>query len=283
MNKFVSCLILASAIVAHAQETSLNGIVTTRLVQPDGVTTAFLLVDPAKPTVAVTASGADATALLPRNQVTLSATPATGPFGAGFQAKAGSVSVSETNQPFKSGPATAAAFKDASAIAGNYVQVPGLTFTSAKFDASGTAQAKAEDGSIVNVLISKSAAGLDAPKGPVDVFGVVVKQGSEWKLAAARFLAVNRKEMTALATKSTCMGCHNPDTKMTGPSYRDVAAHHKNDPNAVANLVTQMQNGGSGKWGMVPMPGLKATVPAEDMQKLAEWVMSYKWDAILAE
>lgn len=259
------------------------GIVTARLVQPDGQTVAFVLVDPAKPTVAVTTSGADAAALTPRNQVTLSGAAGDGAFGKAVQATAGSVKIGETNQPFKSQTITAAALKDAAAIAGNYVQLPGVTFVAEKFDASGSAQAKAEDGSIINLLVSKGVAGHEMPKGVQDVFGVVVKQGDQWKIVAARFLPANRKAMTELATKATCITCHNPDTKVVGPSYREVAAHYRNDPEAVAKLVAQMKNGGTGKWGQVPMPPLAATVPPDDMQKLADWVLSYRWDALLAE
>jgi cytochrome c len=282
-------VLAAVAALQIARADDVAGIVTQRLVQPDGKTTAFVLADPAKPTVAVTASGADAAALLPRNQVKLSGTAADGVFGKEIQAKAGSVTVGETNQPFKSQPITAAAFKDAAASAGNYVQLAGVTFTADKFDASGMAQVKAEDGTLVSLLVSKGAAGRATPQGLTDVFGVVVKSGDSWKLAAARFLPANRKVMTELATKATCTTCHNPDTKVVGgvpligPAYRDVAAHYRNDADAIAKLVAQMKNGGTGKWGQVPMPPLGATVQPEEMQKLAEWVMSYRWDAVLAE
>jgi cytochrome c len=272
---------LAIASVALADDVA--GIVTARLVQPDGQTIAFVLVDPAKPTVAVTASGADATALVPRNQVNLSGASADCALGKAVQAGAGSVKVGETNQPFKSQTITAAALKDATALAGNYVQLPGVTFVAGKFDASGTAQVKAEDGTIINLLVSKGVAGRETPKGVTDVFGVVVKSGGEWKLVAARFLPANRKAMTELATKSTCITCHNPDTKVVGPAYRDVAAHYRNDSDAHTKLVNQMKTGGTGKWGEVPMPPLAAVVQPDDMDKLADWVLSYRWDAILAE
>ena len=206
-----------------------------------------------------------------------------------MQVKTGSVVVGETNQPFKSQPITAAAFKDASASAGNYVQLAGVTFVADKFDNSGTAQVKAEDGSIISLLVSKGVAGRETPKGATDVFGVVVKSGGEWKLAAARFLAANRKALIELATKATCMGCHNPDAKVVagtpliGPTYREVAAHYRNDPDAAAKLIAQMKTGGQGKWGQVPMPPLAAVVQPDDMQKLADWILSYRWDAVLAE
>jgi len=285
----VSLVSLSLAVAVQAQEKSISGIVTTRFVATDGSTTAFVLVDPAKPTVTVSASGAHASALTPRNQVTLTGAPTDGAFGAALQVKAGAVTIGETNQPFKSQPITAAAFKDASASAGNYVQLAGVTFVADKFDNAGTAQVKAEDGSFVSLLVSQGVAGRETPKGVTDIFGVVVKNGGDWKLVAARFLPANRKAMIELATKATCMGCHNPDTRvlngtpLIGPAYREVAAHYRNDADAAAKLIAQMKNGGQGKWGQVPMPALAAVVQPDDMQKLADWILAYRWDAVLSE
>jgi cytochrome c len=285
----ISLISLSLTVAAQAQEETISGIITTRIIQPDGRTTAFVLVDPAKPTAAVLASGADAAALVPRNQVTLTGTSADGTPGTALQVKAGSVKVGETNQPFKSQSITAAAFKDASASAGNYVQLAGVSFVADKFDNTGTAQVKTADGSVVSLLVSKGATGRETPKSVTDVFGVVVKSGSEWKLAAARFLPANRKEVIELATKDTCMGCHNPDTRgvagtlLLGPTYRDVAANYRNDPAAADKIIAQMQNGGTGKWGTNAMPPLKAVLQPDDMKKLADWILGYRWDAILAE
>lgn len=288
-RNFISLVSLSLTLAAQAQEKSISGIVTTRFVATDGSTTAFVLVDPAKPTATVSASGVDGTALTPRNQVTLTGAPTDGAFGSALQVKAGSVTVGDTNQPFKSQPITAGAFKDASASAGNYVQLAGVTFVTDKFDNSGIAQVKADDGSIVSLLVSKGVAGRETPKGVTDVFGVVVKNGGDWKLVAARFLPSNRKAMIELATKATCMSCHNPDTRvlngtpLIGPPYREVAAKYRNDPDATSKLIAQMKTGGQGKWGQVPMPPLAATVQPADMQKLADWILGYRWDGVLAE
>jgi cytochrome c551/c552 len=282
---FVFSVVVLTGCFTQAQDAakSISGIVTTRLVTPDDKTVAFILTNPGQPTVPVLASGADETALVPRNQITFSGKAADGVFGAGVQATAGSVSVTDTNQPFKSQPVGVAMFKDATALADDYVQLTNVTFVGEKFDPSGTAMVKSDDGSMVTLLVSKSAAGRATPKEATDIFGVVVKNGGEWRLVAARFLPVNRKDLLALATKDTCISCHNPDTKLVGPAYRDVAASYRNDPDAVNKIIAQMQNGGTGKWGAVPMPPLKTTVPPDDMPKLANWILGYRWDAILAE
>jgi len=285
ISAFVFSVVVLTGGLTQAQDAakSISGIVTTRIVTPDNQTVAFILITPGEPTVPVLASGPDVTALLPRNQIKLSGKAATGPFGAGVQATGGSVSVTDTNQPFKSQPVGAATFKDATVLADDYVQLTNVTFVGDKFDASGTGMVKAEDGSMVTLLVSKSAAGRATPKEATDIFGVVVKNGGEWRLVAARFLPVNRRDAQALATKDTCLTCHNPDTKLVGPSYRDVAAAYRNDPEAANKIIAQMQNGGTGKWGPVPMPPLKTVVPPDDMPKLANWILGYRWDAILAE
>ena len=181
---FVFSVVVLTGCFTQAQDAakSISGIVTTRLVTPDDKTVAFILTNPGQPTVPVLASGADETALVPRNQITFSGKAADGVFGAGVQATAGSVSVTDTNQPFKSQPVGAAMFKDATALADDYVQLTNVTFVGEKFDPSGTAMVKSDDGSMVTLLVSKSAAGRATPKEATDIFGVVVKNGGEWRL-----------------------------------------------------------------------------------------------------
>jgi len=102
-------------------------------------------------------------------------------------------------------------------------------------------------------------------------------------LAAVRFLPVSRKASQELATQKTCLGCHNPDTLQVGPAYQDVAAKYRNDPEAIQKMMAQMENGGTGKWGTNVMISLKALVAPAEMNTLAHWIHSYRWDALLAE
>lgn len=174
-------------------------------------------------------------------------------------------------------------FKDGSALAARYVQLTNVTVVSEKFGVGGLAKAKCSDGREVTLLVGKGVNGHASPGEKVNAFGILVRVGAEWRLAAARFLLVRARDAQNIATKRTCFTCHNPDTKLIGPAYRDVAARYRQDPDAVAKLTSQMEKGGSGKWGTVPMPALAAVVPAEERQFLAEWIMSYRWDALLAD
>ena len=87
---------------------------------------------------------------------------------------------------------------------------------------------------------------------------------------------VNVLDPQTLATKMGCLNCHNVDKKVIGPAYRDVAAKYATDPNALQNIRQQIVNGGSGKWGTVPMPGYNKIMSDEQMDKLAKWILSQK-------
>jgi cytochrome c len=77
----------------------------------------------------------------------------------------------------------------------------------------------------------------------------------------------------ALAKKSNCMACHLVDKKLVGPSYKDVAAKYKGQPDAVAKLKDKVKKGGQGVWGPIPMPP-NAAVPDADIEKLVKWVLA---------
>jgi len=266
-----------------ATEFTVRGIVAAKLVLPDNKALAFVL-EAGQPALPVFGDAKEAVNLIPRNEVTLSGKLGDGPFGGALQLKAGSVSVSATNKPFGISELRDAGFlKDASSRAGRWMQVTNVTFAPGKFGADGIVKAKGADGAEMTVRVSQGAAGREVPSEPVNVFGVPVKVGSEWHLVAGRFLLGRAREIQNVATKRTCFTCHNPDTKLMGPPYREVAAKYRNDADAIAKLMSQMEKGGVGKWGPVPMPALGAVVPPDERKALAEWVMSYRWDAVLAE
>ena len=245
----------------------LDAIVSARTTLADGKVLAFIQ-PVGKPGLAVVAAGADAAKFIPRNELTLKGQLAAGPFGwAVLNVQAGSVTVAG----------------DASALAGKFVQLTNVTFEGDKFAVKSGVKVKDAAGSEVSLVVSASVDGREVPAGGMNVYGVPVKVDGAWKLLAARFLPVTGKATLALAEKYTCTTCHNPDAKVVGPSYRDVAQKYRNDNDAVAKCVAQMDAGGMGKWGPVPMPGFKDKVPPADEKQIAEWIWGYRWDWILAE
>ncbi|NOS72311.1 MAG: hypothetical protein HOP33_20600 [Verrucomicrobia bacterium] len=265
-----------------ATEFSVSGVVAAKLALPDQKVLAFVHT-PGEPALAVLADAKDGARLLPRNVLKLAGRLGEGPIGAVLVLSPGSLSVMESNKMFASVPVSETLFKDATALAGRYVQLTNVTFAPGKFDVSGKIKVKCAEGSEVTLLLGKAAANRDVPGETTDVFGVIVKSGNEWQLAVARLLPATRKQSQAIAEKRMCLSCHNPDTYQVGPAYRDVAAKYRNDPEAIGKLIAQMENGGTGKWGTNVMIPLKALVPPEEMKTLAHWVYSYRWDALLAE
>jgi cytochrome c len=78
-----------------------------------------------------------------------------------------------------------------------------------------------------------------------------------------------------LAKKHNCFACHAVDKKVVGPSYKDVAAKYRNDPQAASKLFEKVKKGGAGVWGPVPMPP-NSQVPDGDIKKLVSWILSLK-------
>lgn len=81
------------------------------------------------------------------------------------------------------------------------------------------------------------------------------------------------EDATALATKSGCLACHQVETKVVGPAYKDVAAKYKGQDGALEMLVAKVKAGGSGVWGPVPMPP-NAQVSEEDIKTIVKWVLT---------
>jgi len=76
-----------------------------------------------------------------------------------------------------------------------------------------------------------------------------------------------------IASKNSCMGCHAMDKKVVGPSYKDIAAKYKGQPDAVDKLVTKVRVGGGGVWGAVPMPG-NSRISDADSKTVIVWILN---------
>lgn len=78
----------------------------------------------------------------------------------------------------------------------------------------------------------------------------------------------------ALAQKKNCMACHAVDKKVVGPAYQEVAKKYAGQ-DVTAKLATKVMKGGSGAWGVVPMPANPQVSQAE-AETLVKWIMSLK-------
>ena len=77
----------------------------------------------------------------------------------------------------------------------------------------------------------------------------------------------------ALATSKNCMACHAVDKKLVGPAYKDVAKKYVGQKDAADKLAAKIRGGGTGVWGVIPMPA-NPQVNEADSKKLAAWVLS---------
>lgn len=100
---------------------------------------------------------------------------------------------------------------------------------------------------------------------------------SATKKTAAKKTSTSSKGGTGYASvqpllqKYTCLTCHNPNVKVIGPAYKDVAAKKY----SVAKIVTLIQKPNPANWPGYPtrMPSM-AHVPKSDLTKIAQWIKS---------
>ena len=80
-----------------------------------------------------------------------------------------------------------------------------------------------------------------------------------------------------LIAKSDCFTCHKLTETAIGPSYAAVAAKYsKMDMQAAKDsIVHQIQNGGQGKWGSVPMQP-HPLITKDEANSMAVYIMSIK-------
>ena len=77
--------------------------------------------------------------------------------------------------------------------------------------------------------------------------------------------------------KSDCFTCHKLTETAIGPSYAAVAAKYSTMDMQAAkdSIVLQIQNGGQGKWGTVPMQP-HPLITKEEANSMAVYIMSIK-------
>lgn len=84
--------------------------------------------------------------------------------------------------------------------------------------------------------------------------------------------ATEDAKVISLAKQNACMGCHAVDKKIVGPSFQSVAKRYSSDPNAKLFLKNKILKGGSGSWGVVPMPANTKLSDAE-LSLLVGWIL----------
>ena len=87
-------------------------------------------------------------------------------------------------------------------------------------------------------------------------------------------VGVTVPDVKVLLNANGCLGCHGIQQKIVGPSYAEVASKYRGDAEAVGKLEASIRNGGTGKWGQIPMPPFMQLKP-EELQALIEFVLKH--------
>lgn len=77
----------------------------------------------------------------------------------------------------------------------------------------------------------------------------------------------------ALAVASGCTVCHQVETRLVGPSYKELAARYKAEPGAAQMLAAKVRAGSVGTWGQIPMPA-NTVVSDADLAAVIDWILA---------
>ena len=79
--------------------------------------------------------------------------------------------------------------------------------------------------------------------------------------------------MLALADSSRCLVCHDVDTTVTGPAWKDVAKRYRGNKDIEEILVKRVHEGSSGNWGKETMSANKRA-GLDNIRVLVRWIMT---------
>lgn len=78
-----------------------------------------------------------------------------------------------------------------------------------------------------------------------------------------------------LIVKSDCIGCHNKEEKIIGPSYKEIAAKYPATDENIALLANKIISGGKGVWGPIPMTP-HAKITNDEAKTMVKYILSLK-------
>ncbi|MEO6096066.1 MAG: cytochrome ubiquinol oxidase subunit I [Fibrobacteria bacterium] len=115
--------------------------------------------------------------------------------------------------------------------------------------------------------------------------GIIRRKRFAWRLAALLALlclgaapaggeeavkAQKAQNAQELMKQSDCLVCHQPDHKVVGPAFKEIAAKYGTAD--IARLAEKVHAGGAGAWGAVPMPAHPA-LSIEDITTIVTWIL----------
>lgn len=77
----------------------------------------------------------------------------------------------------------------------------------------------------------------------------------------------------AILRSSNCFNCHNFDSKLIGPSFKDICQRYKPTDENIALLAKRIQEGSSGVWGNVTMP-THPEFTRKEVLNIVSWILA---------
>ena len=87
-------------------------------------------------------------------------------------------------------------------------------------------------------------------------------------------LAASKEEKLFL--KGNCNNCHTHSAQTVGPTRLEIADKYRDNPNAQEILEKKVRVGGSGSWGVMPMPGTRSTITDNEIKTMVKWILETK-------
>lgn len=85
-------------------------------------------------------------------------------------------------------------------------------------------------------------------------------------------------KVKSIIIRGGCFGCHDINENRFGPSWVEVSARYKNDPEATQKLIESVTHGSGGKWSAVVgnnvMTANSAKVNDTEIAAVVEYILS---------
>ncbi|MDN3221457.1 c-type cytochrome [Pseudomonas nunensis] len=76
----------------------------------------------------------------------------------------------------------------------------------------------------------------------------------------------------ALVQSYACVGCHQANARVVGPSWKDISQKYGDGKATAEQIASSIKAGSTGKWGSIPMPP-QAQVSDADLKSIAQWLL----------
>lgn len=107
-----------------------------------------------------------------------------------------------------------------------------------------------------------------------------IRASYRYQPAAANITAANGGDQSgvengeSIISNSDCKSCHQKDTKLVGPSYRDIAKRYYHLPKMLDRLATKIITGGAGNWGDDLVMSAHPQLTVDEARQAVKYILS---------